>query len=287
MTDHRRSPWILGLLLACAGPDACADDRARQCPVLLTFDVEIDADIAALQQLAPPGPCTLFVTGEFAQSHPDVVKEWAQQYEIGCHTMTHPHLPQLDAAGQFAEIRDSAEAIRKAMGIFPLGFRAPYLESNDETREALVQLGFRYQSSAWEINHRDKSDATLLEFPISDGLFRDRVTVAGDYNLFDSDHMSDEDALTFLLKLYNEHRMSGRPLVILLHPHLAATRAVVFKKFIERVQQAGTSWTCFRDWLRDAAAVPIKHRAAWVDVDAMVYRAGGSRVGSPARSASG
>jgi peptidoglycan/xylan/chitin deacetylase (PgdA/CDA1 family) len=247
MTDTRRFPWAAGLLLDGAGTTAFAGDPPGLCPVLLTFDIEIDADIEALKQLDPPGSCTLFVTGEFAQSHPDVVGAWAERHEIACHTMTHPHLPQLEAARQFAEVRDSAEAIRKATGRFPLGFRAPYLESNDETREALVQLGFRYQSSAWEINHRDRSDASLLEFPIADGLYKNRVTLAGDYNLFDGDHLSNEDALTFLLKLYNEHRLSGRPLVILLHPHLAAAHAVVIKKFIERVKRAGASWTCFRD----------------------------------------
>ena len=239
--------------------------------MLLTFDIEMEADIAALKAIDPPGSCTFFVTGEFAQAHPGLVKEWARRHEIGCHTMTHPHLRELDGARQFAEIRDSAEAIRKATGIFPLGFRAPYLESNDKIREALVQLGFRYQSSACEVNHRDRSDDSLLEFPISDGMFNDRATVAGDYNLFDGDHLSDEDVLTFLLKLFNEHRMSGRPLVILLHPHLAAAHAAVFKKFIERVEQSGATWTCFRDWVRESATVPIKHRAAWVDVDATVY----------------
>ena len=167
-------------------------------------------------------------------------------------------------------------------GSFSLALR-PYLESNDETREALVQLGFRYQSSAWEINHRDRSNARLLEFPIADGLYKDRVTVAGDYNLFDGDHLSNEDALTFLLKLYNEHRLSGRPLVILLHPHLAAAHAVVIKKFIELVKQAGrTAWTCFRDWMHDAAKVSVKHRAAFrVDVDATVYEPE-NLVGTPA-----
>ncbi len=270
MTDTRFA-WALGVLLTFAGTAALAGDPAAQCPVLLTFDVEIESDIEALKQLDPPGSCTLFVTGEFAQSHPDIVRGWAQHHEIACHTMTHPHLLELEAARQFAEIRDSAEAIRKVTGSFPLGFRAPYLESNDETREALVQLGFRYQSSAWEINHRDRSDARLLEFPIADGLYKNRVTVAGDYNLFDGDHLSNEDALTFLLKLYNEHRLSGRPLVILLHPHLTAAHAVVIKKFIERVKQAGASWTCFRDWMHDAAKVSVKRRAAWVDVDVTVY----------------
>ncbi len=271
MIDYRRFFSVVALVLLIGTAEAAEEPAVRKCPVLLTFDVEIEADVAALEKLNPPGSCSIFVTGEFAQAHPDLIAEWARRHEIGCHTMTHPHLPMLDAAKQFAEIRDSAEVVRKVTGVFPLGFRAPYLESNDETREALVQLGFRYQSSAWEINHRDRSDATLLEFPIADGLFKERVTVAGDYNLFDGDHLSDDDALTFLLKLYNEHRMSGRPLVILLHPHLAAAHAAVFKKFVERLDQTGASWTCFRDWLRQAETVPIKHRAAWVDVDATVY----------------
>jgi hypothetical protein len=73
---------------------------------------------------------------------------------------------------------------------------------------------------------------------------------------------------TFLLMLYNEHRLSGRPLVILLHPHLAAAHPLAIKRFIERVKQAGASWTCFRDWMSDASKIAIKRRAAWVNVDA-------------------
>ena len=127
---------------------------------------------------------------------------------------------------------------------------APFLESNDETRDAFVQLGIRYRSSAREINRCDRSDASLLEFPISDGLFKERVAVAGDYNLFDGEHLSDDEVVTFLLELYNEHRKSGRPLVILLHPHLAAAHATVFKRVFGHLEDAGVDWTCFRNWLR-------------------------------------
>ena len=270
MSDTR-FVWALSIPLLCVNA-AQAGDPATQCPVLLTFDVEIESDIEALKQLDPPGSCTLFVTGEFAQAHPDVVRGWAKQHEIACHTTSHPHLPQLDFARQLVEIRDSAEAIRKAAGLSPIGFRAPYLESNNLTREALVRLGFRYQSSAWEINHRDRSDAHLLEFPISDGQYRGQLALAGDYNLFEGARMSDEDALSFLFNLYDEHRRTGRPLVILLHPNLAAAHAIVIKRFIDRVKQAGASWTCFRDWMRDAGNVPVEHRAAWVNIDVTAYK---------------
>ena len=271
MIYDRRFLLVLSLVLLFGRAVTGADEPGRKCPVLLTFDVEIEADIAAFNALNAPGPCTIFVTGEFAQAHPDIVKKSAHRHEIACQTMTQPHMPALDAAKQSVEIRDAAEAVRRATGIFPVGFRAPYLESNDATREALVQLGFRYQSSAWESNHRDWSDASLLEFPISDGLFKERVTVAGDCNLFDGEHLSDDDVVTFLLKLYNEHRKSGRPLVVLLHPHLAAAHATAFKKLFDRLEEAGADWTCFRNWLREAENVPIVRRAAWVDVDATVY----------------
>ncbi len=114
------------LVLVCGTTAALAQNEPRKCPVLLTFDVEIEADIAALEKLNPPGSCSFFVTGEFAQAHPDLIAEWSHRHEIGCHTMTHPNLKTLDAATQFAEIRDSAEIVRKATGIFPLGFRAPF-----------------------------------------------------------------------------------------------------------------------------------------------------------------
>ena len=91
MTDTRFA-WALGVLLTFAGTAALAGNPAAQCPVLLTFDVEVKSDIEAFKQLDPPGSCTLFVTGDFAKSHPDVVRGWAQHHEIACHTMTHPHL---------------------------------------------------------------------------------------------------------------------------------------------------------------------------------------------------
>ncbi len=102
-------------------------------------------------------------------------------------------------------------------------------------------------------------------------MFKGRVTVAGDYNLLDGNHLSDDEVVGFLLKLYNEHRMSGRPLVILLHPHVAAAHAAVFKKLFDHLEEAGADWTCFREWLREAENVPVVRRAAWVDVDATVY----------------
>ncbi len=142
MINDRRFLLVFSLALIVGHPVAGAGEPARKCPVLVTFDVEIEADIAALNALNPPGSCTIFVTGEFAQAHPDHVKQWAQRHEIACHTMTHPHMLALDAAKQFAEIRDSAEAVRRATGIFPLGFRAPIWNRTTRLAKPWSSLAF-------------------------------------------------------------------------------------------------------------------------------------------------
>ena len=74
-----------------------------------------------------------------------------------------------------------------------LGFRAPYLEANEQTRQALVRQGFRYQSSTWDSDEQVRSSGELLELPIADR--------AGDYNLFEQDKVSDAEALKLLLAI--------------------------------------------------------------------------------------
>jgi peptidoglycan/xylan/chitin deacetylase (PgdA/CDA1 family)/uncharacterized lipoprotein YddW (UPF0748 family) len=261
---------LLALFVSALGAAVPARARAEEpepapgCRVFLTFDVEREDDIEALRRLDPPGPCTLFLTGEFAEAYPDVVRQWAKRHEIGCHTMTHPHLSRLDAAGQAAEIGQAAAILERLSGAKCLGFRAPYLEANEETRKALVRLGFRYQSSVWdEIDEDVRSTGDLLELPITPG--------AGDYNLFDVARKSDDEALRFLLASYAERTLSGRPMVILLHPHMIARHAGVLQRFIEHVGRDPSRWGCFRDWLNETGARRAERRALWVDVAATSY----------------
>jgi len=98
-------PALIGLVLlaiAAVTSAARAADRPVGCRVFLTFDVETDDDIEDLRKLDPPGPCTLFITGKFALAHPEVVREWALQHEIACHTMNHPRMIDLDFDQQLA-----------------------------------------------------------------------------------------------------------------------------------------------------------------------------------------
>jgi peptidoglycan/xylan/chitin deacetylase (PgdA/CDA1 family)/uncharacterized lipoprotein YddW (UPF0748 family) len=249
-----------GMLAPCR-----AAEPERGCRVFLTFDIELEEDIEALKALDPPAPCTLFITGEFAQSHPDAVRAWSKRHEIACHTMSHPHMPMLGAKTQEDEIRKSAQILERLSGAKCLGFRAPYLESNELTRQALVRLGFRYQSSTWDDDERVPGGAELLEFPIANG--------AGDFNLFELDKVSEADALKLLLSLYAERSVSGQNMVVLLHPHDIGKHAGVLRQFIEHVGSNRQRWGCFRDWLRETETRQAGRRALWVDTKAIPYSA--------------
>ncbi len=252
--------------LAFSAPAMChAAEPARGCRVFLTFDVELEEDIEALRALDPPAPCTLFITGEFAQNFPDAVRAWSKRHEIACHTMSHPHMTTLDAKAQEDEIRKSAQILERLSGARCLGFRAPYLEANGLTRQALVRLGFRYQSSSWDDDEPGSGGAQLLEFPIANG--------AGDYNLFELDKASDADALKLLVSLYAERSVSGQPMVVLLHPHDIGKHAGVLRQFIEHVGRDRHHWGCFRDWLNEAEMRQAGRRALWVDTKALPYLA--------------
>ena len=75
--------------------------RERTREVLLSFDVEpVDtpesiAFVTSTLDLYGAN-ATFFVTGEYALANPDIVRNLSEKYEVACHTMTHPRLPEIN-----------------------------------------------------------------------------------------------------------------------------------------------------------------------------------------------
>jgi peptidoglycan/xylan/chitin deacetylase (PgdA/CDA1 family) len=99
---------------------------------------------------------TLFVTGEFIDRHPGLVRRAALAgHEFGNHTYSHPHLtsyasnqrhdllPAVSRESLHRELRRTEEAFRKATGrpMAPL-WRAPYGEENRQLRGWAIELGY-------------------------------------------------------------------------------------------------------------------------------------------------
>jgi peptidoglycan/xylan/chitin deacetylase (PgdA/CDA1 family) len=99
---------------------------------------------------------TMFVTGEFIDRHPAIVRQAALAgHEFGNHTYSHPHLtsyasnrrhdllPAVSRESLHRELERTEEAFRKATGrpMAPL-WRAPYGEENRHLRAWAMELGY-------------------------------------------------------------------------------------------------------------------------------------------------
>jgi peptidoglycan/xylan/chitin deacetylase (PgdA/CDA1 family) len=124
----------------------------------LTFDAHEEANgvermLALLRERGVHA--TIFVTGRFAKTHPELVREAARDgHEIGNHTFTHPHLttwnwnhrhdlrPGVTREMFQDQLRSTAVAIEAAIGRQPSPFwRAPYGEQNATIRGWAAELG--------------------------------------------------------------------------------------------------------------------------------------------------
>ncbi len=90
---------------------------------------------------------TLFVTGQVLEKYPDLAKEWARNYEIGCHSFTHRFWNTLGLEERKKELTDYAELYQRVFQEKPRGFRAPSHVIDQEGIRLLEEEGFLYDSS--------------------------------------------------------------------------------------------------------------------------------------------
>jgi len=100
---------------------------------------------------------TFFVLGYCAEMYPDLIAEiHANGHEIACHSYFHRRVDQLDPQEFRLDTRRAVNAIVKACGDRPIGYRAPSWSINDSVPwafEILSELGFEYDSSIFPIKH--------------------------------------------------------------------------------------------------------------------------------------
>ena len=94
---------------------------------------------------------TFFVVGEFAEMHPEIVKEIASGgHELGLHSYRHTPLTEADPETFRREIGNARAFMEDLAGRAVLGFRAPafsLVASSAWAADVLAELGFRYSSS--------------------------------------------------------------------------------------------------------------------------------------------
>ncbi len=92
-------------------------------------------------------PATFFLTGAFADRHPEVVRKVAAAgHGLGNHSYSHPYFDDLTAAGRRREVQAADQALRAAgavagQSLTPF-FRFPYSETSAAQIDEVNGLGF-------------------------------------------------------------------------------------------------------------------------------------------------
>ncbi|MFF3918387.1 polysaccharide deacetylase family protein [Streptomyces sp. NPDC001852] len=122
--------------------------RTRERVVAVTFnaawnDAGLDSVLGELARRHTPA--TFFLTGDFADRYPEVVRRLATAgHGLGNHSYSHPHFRDLTAAGRSREVRAADRALRAAgagRALTPF-FRFPYSETSSTQIREVNGLGF-------------------------------------------------------------------------------------------------------------------------------------------------
>ncbi len=168
-------------------------------PVLLTFDLDAESAILATDpeninrpvtlsrgQYGPKRgvprllallrreqiPATFFIPGWVVEHYPDAV----QAILADGHELAHHGYHHIPPARQTAEEEEQGlvagiEAIRRASGQPPVGYRSPSWEFSSVTLPLLERYGFRYSSNCMDddrpyVHRRDGRSTGLVELPV-------------------------------------------------------------------------------------------------------------------------
>lgn len=141
------------------GPTSCPAVALTYdlCPVRMApgFDRELVEYL-----IANHIPATFFMSGRWMARHDAEVKQLLAVpfFEIGTHGDLHAHLPMQEIDEQQREILNPVRFLKTKYGRSTTLFRPPYGEYNDQTVEAVRNLGLRF--ILWNIESGDP-DPTL------------------------------------------------------------------------------------------------------------------------------
>lgn len=246
---------ILALLLLLAQPVFAGS------PVLLTFDVEKEGDKERLKELNIQVPATYFVLGAFAEKELEFIKELSTHNSIGSHAYSHNNLTGMSYDQQYLELKSTKMILEDATGRPVTWFRAPFLESNNDTIKILKELDFTFISPGgeWWMDHSD-----LFQLPVSVDNAIDRV--ASDFNVFEQEKISDEDALNWYKQQYLDRAASGRPLVLLFHPYIIHQHQAVLQQLIAFIQEQGGQFITADQWAEKLRKPASNRVGVWIDL---------------------
>lgn len=94
---------------------------------------------------------TFFYIANYAKQHPEIIKIVQERgHEVACHGLTHQHDKAFDVMSfeeQLEHLTTAKNILEDIAGEEVVSFRAPALRVNNNTPRALIEAGFKYDSS--------------------------------------------------------------------------------------------------------------------------------------------
>lgn len=221
---------------------------------------------------------TFFVPGFTAECYPDVVKQIvAGGHEVAHHGYLHEPMQGIDAATEGRYLDRGLQALDKAAGVRPVGYRAPWWELNCHSAGLLADRGFLYDSSLLD------GDAPY-RFTVGDDE-RDLVEIPVDWALDDWEQYAFYPGVTGsgviespakVLEMWTleaeAHHSAGSCFVLTNHPFISGrpSKAVALERLIETVKDLDGMWVTTLEQIAEHTKATVNeiHTHARIDVPA-------------------
>ena len=194
---------------------------------------------------------TFFVPGFTAECYPDTIRAILDSgHEVGHHGYLHEPMQGIDAATEARYLDRGLDALEQVVGVRPVGYRAPWWETNWHTPGLLAQRGFLYDSSLldgdkpYRFAVTPESNQTLIEIPVDWALddweqyaFYPGVTGSGVIE-------SPAKVLEMWTLEAEAHHLEGGCFVLTNHPFISGrpSKAVALEQLIENVKAMDGMW---------------------------------------------
>lgn len=109
---------------------------------------------------------TFFLTNIWLEEYPEMARKIADAgHEIAMHSVTHPHMPQIEITEMKQELEGNYQKIVEVTGYTPTLFRFPFGDYDNASMEVVRQSG--YDAIQWSIDSLDwqdtKTSAEIME----------------------------------------------------------------------------------------------------------------------------
>lgn len=194
---------------------------------------------------------TFFVPGFTAECYPDTVRAIIDGgHEIGHHGYLHEQMQGLDAVDEARYLDRGLDALDRVTGVRPVGYRAPWWETNWHTPRLLVERGFLYDSSLldgdkpYRFAVAEGDSGTLIEIPV-DWALDDWEQYAFYPGVFGSGVIESPAKVLEMWTLEAEaHHAEGGCFVLTNHPFISGrpSKAAALERLIETVKAMDGMW---------------------------------------------